>query len=216
MTGASSSPRNRLEKSRMHPTVSFKSMTRQHAQASTTSFEISIRFDGLECVEDGLRVRARERFWIIVPPTFPFDRPFVKTPHARFSGFRHVQWRRYPCLYGSSSDWCPEEGMYGFIRRLDAWIRDAALNNLDPDDAPLHPPVEYPTVCRLIVPRGRHAFGCRFSMVWIRRTPRTESSHGDNWLERARAGTTGSFRACNSPACRSSLRISRNCLCLVE
>ena len=42
--------------------------------------------------------------------------------------------------------------MHGFIKRLDAWIRDAALNNLDPNDAPLHPPVAYPTVDRLIVP----------------------------------------------------------------
>ena len=42
--------------------------------------------------------------------------------------------------------------MHGFIKRLDAWIRDAALNNLDPNDAPLHPPVAYPTVDRLFVP----------------------------------------------------------------
>ena len=44
--------------------------------------------------------------------------------------------------------------MYGFITRLDTWIRDAAVNNLDPNDAPLHPPVAYPTVQRLIVPRA--------------------------------------------------------------
>lgn len=117
-------------------------------------FEISIRFDGLERVHAGLRVRAREPFRVIVPPTFPFDYPFVETPHVRFSGFRHVQWRRHLCLYMSSSDWSPEEGMYGFIRRLDAWIRDAAMNNLDPNDAPLHPPVAYPTVNRLFVPRA--------------------------------------------------------------
>ena len=41
-----------------------------------------------------------------------------------------------------------------FITRLDSWIRDAALNNLDPDDVPLHPPVAYPTVHRLFVPRA--------------------------------------------------------------
>ena len=117
-------------------------------------FELSIRFDGLERVDDGLRVRAREPFRVVVPPTFPFGRPFVETSHVRFSGFRHVQWRRYLCLYASSSDWLPEEGMYGFIRRLDAWIRDAAMNNLDPNDAPLHPPVAYPTVNRLFVPRA--------------------------------------------------------------
>ena len=117
-------------------------------------FDITIRFDGLERVEDGLRVRAREPFTVVVPPTFPFCKPVVETSHVRFSGFRHVQWRRHPCLYASSADWRPEEGMYGFIRRLDAWVRDAALNNLDPLDVPLHPPVEYPTVSRLIVPRA--------------------------------------------------------------
>ena len=116
--------------------------------------DITIRFDGLERTEDGLAVRAREPFQIIVPPTFPFQHPVVKTPHSRFAGFRHVQWRRRPCLYQSSSDWRPEDGMYGFITRLDAWIRDAAVNNLDPNDAPLHPPVEYPTVHRLIVPKA--------------------------------------------------------------
>ena len=117
-------------------------------------FDISIRFDGLKRVEDGLSVRAREPFRVVVPPTFPFDHPFVETPHVRFSGFGHVQWRRRLCLYQSSTDWRPEDGMYGFIKRLDAWIRDAALNNLDPDDAPLHPPVEYYTVHRLIVPKA--------------------------------------------------------------
>ena len=117
------------------------------------AFKISIRFDGLERVEGGLRVRARELFWVFVPPTFPFDYPGVVTPHVRFSCFPHVLWRRELCLYRSSADWYPEEGMSGFIKRLDAWVRDAALNNLDPDDAPLHPPVEYPTVRRLIVPR---------------------------------------------------------------
>ena len=115
-------------------------------------FEISIRFDGLGRVEGGLRVRARESFWVLVPPTFPFDHPLVVTPHVRFAGFDHVQWRRQLCLYGSSADWRPENGMYGFIRRLDSWMRDAAVNNLDPDDAPLHPPVAYPTVNRLFVP----------------------------------------------------------------
>lgn len=117
-------------------------------------FEISIRFDGLERVEDGLPVRAREAFCVLVPPTFPFEHPLVRTPHVRFSGFNHVQWRRQLCLYGSSADWRPENGMYGFVKRLDSWIRDAALNNLDPDDAPLHPPVAYPTVDRLFVPRA--------------------------------------------------------------
>ncbi len=121
-------------------------------------FEISIRFDGLELDEGGLRVRARESFYILVPPAFPFDHPLVFTPHVRFAGFNHVQWCRYLCLYGSSADWRPENGMYGFFKRLDRWIRDAAVNNLDPDDAPLHPPIAYPTVKCLFVPRANTPF----------------------------------------------------------
>ena len=117
-------------------------------------FDISIRFDGLKRVENGLPVRAREPFCVFVPPNFPFVHPLVATAHVRFSGFPHVQWRRRPCLYASSADWRPEDGMFGFVKHLDAWIRDAALDNLDPEDAPLHPPVAYPTVRRLIVPKA--------------------------------------------------------------
>ncbi len=117
-------------------------------------FEISIRFDGLERTADGLRVRARETFYVLVPRTFPFGHPLVATTHIRFSGFHHVQWCRWICLYRSSADWRPENGMYGLIKKIDSWIRDAAINNLDPDDAPLHPPVAYATVNRLYVPKA--------------------------------------------------------------
>lgn len=112
-------------------------------------FEITIGFEGHERVESGLRIRARERFLVVVPATFPYEHPRVLTPHRRFAGFPHVQWGRRPCLYASSADWRPQDGMYGFIERLDQWIRDAALDRLDPDHAPLHPPVAYPTADRL-------------------------------------------------------------------
>ena len=115
-------------------------------------FQISIGFDGHERVEDGLRIRAREQFLVGVPTTFPYERPLVHTPHRRFAGFPHVQWGYSLCLYRSSADWRPQDGMYGLVERLDKWIRDAALNRLDPDDAPLHPPVAYPTEDRLVVP----------------------------------------------------------------
>ena len=117
-------------------------------------FVLSIRFDGLKQTEDGLRIRARERFSVLVPQSFPFEFPSVVTPHDRFSGFHHVQWKRQLCLYRSAADWRPQAGMYGFIQRLDAWIRDAAQNKLDPDDAPLHPPVAYSSVDHLVVPRA--------------------------------------------------------------
>ena len=117
-------------------------------------FQISVGFDGHQRREGGLRVRARERFLLLVPPTFPYHRPWVYTPHRRFAGFPHVQWGHSLCLYRSSADWLPQDGMYGFVERLDQWIRDAALDRLDPDDAPLHPPVAYSTVDRLVVPKA--------------------------------------------------------------
>lgn len=43
--------------------------------------------------------------------------------------------------------------MYELISRLDRWIRDAAIDNSDPDDAPLHPPVAYTAADRLVIPR---------------------------------------------------------------
>ena len=117
-------------------------------------FDIAIRFDGHERVENGLHVRARERFLLLVPPTFPYKPPQVLTRHRRFAGFPHVQWGYSLCLHGTSAEWRPQDGMYGLVERLDKWIRDAALNRLDPDDAPLHPPVAYSTVDRLVIPRA--------------------------------------------------------------
>ena len=120
--------------------------------SSGYQFDITVAFDGHVWVEDGLRVRARERFLLVVPPTFPYEQPHVFTPHLRFAGFPHVQWGNILCLYASPADWRPQDGMYGLIERLDKWIRDAALNRLDPADAPLHPPVADPTVDRLVIP----------------------------------------------------------------
>ena len=115
--------------------------------------DVSIRFDGLQRIDDGLSVRARESFQLFVPSTFPFAPPSVETLHRRFAGFPHVQWSCHLCLYRSPAEWKPEHGMYGLIARLDSWVRDAAQNNLDPDDAPLHPPVAYTSVERIVVPR---------------------------------------------------------------
>ena len=114
--------------------------------------EISIRFTQLDRAKGGLQVKAREKFCITVPDTFPFQHPSVNTLHERFAGFPHVQWKTSLCLYLDSKDWCPGDGMYGFIRRLDSWIRDAASNKLDPDNEPLHPPIEYSYCDRIFVP----------------------------------------------------------------
>ncbi len=115
-------------------------------------FDISLPFQGASRVASGLPIKAREQFLIWVDKGFPFTRPSVYVSHRRFAGFAHVQWGYSLCLYQASSDWKSEDGMYGLISRLDSWVRDAALDNLDPNDAPLHPPVAYPSSSRLVVP----------------------------------------------------------------
>jgi len=116
--------------------------------------DITIRFEGVERSDDGIPIRAREAFCVAVGEKFPYSSPSVRTHHTRFASYPHVQWNRSLCLYQGSSDWRPDDGMYGFVSRLDRWMRDAALGNLDPADAPLHPPVAYATVSRLVVPRA--------------------------------------------------------------
>ncbi len=125
----------------------------ESASPCKSQFEISIGFDGHARVEGGLPVRAREIFQLVVPHAFPYVHPRVCTRHRRFVGFPHVQWGHVLCLYASATDWRPEDGMFGLISQIDKWIRDAARNLLDPDDAPLHPPVVYPINCRLVIPK---------------------------------------------------------------
>ncbi|MHB1887445.1 MAG: hypothetical protein ACYCVV_21130, partial [Acidimicrobiales bacterium] len=92
----------------------------------------------------GVRLRARERFILVVPPSFPFDLPLVFVPHQRWADRPHVQWSTQLCLYAAPSvEWIPSDGMLGLVDRLTHWLERAALAELDPDDLPLHPPVAY-------------------------------------------------------------------------
>jgi len=105
---------------------------------------ISILCKSFKSVVGGLKYHQRETFLFIVTKDFPFEHPHIITTHNRFSGFPHVQWGRSLCLYLSpSTDWDPNDGMFGFTEQLYRWLEAAALNNLDPNDAPLHPPVAY-------------------------------------------------------------------------
>jgi integrative and conjugative element protein (TIGR02256 family) len=107
--------------------------------------EVSIHCGQLQKAAGGLPLRERERFTILVPPAFPFQKPEIWVQHTRFAGSPHVQWSRHLCLYQApQTEWNPEDGIFGFIDRLDLWLKRGALNQLDADGEPLHPPVAYP------------------------------------------------------------------------
>lgn len=93
---------------------------------------------------DGLALRDRERVTITLHPDFPFTVPWLHFAHKRFMGTPHVQWGSYICLYQSTeTEWAPADGLFGFFDRVDAWFSAAGAGQLDPEDAPLHPPVAY-------------------------------------------------------------------------
>jgi hypothetical protein len=103
--------------------------------------DVTIDCSGMPRAPDGLPLRDRERMTIYVKARFPFEHPVVVVPHTRFAGHGHVLWARQLCLYISpATEWDASDGMYGFMTRLDAWLRDAAMDRLDPEGAPIHPP----------------------------------------------------------------------------
>jgi integrative and conjugative element protein (TIGR02256 family) len=118
--------------------------------------DFSLSCSDMNRLEGGLPLRPRERFNIVVAPDFPFTRPAVWTTHTRFAGFPHVQWKRHLCLYQApATEWDPGDGMYGFVNRLDMWLRRGALGEWETVGEALHPPVAYYTSgpTRTIIPR---------------------------------------------------------------
>jgi len=94
--------------------------------------------------ERGLRLRDRERLRMLIPRSFPFETPSLFFRHKRFIGTPHVQWGHSICLYISKeTEWNPSDGLFGFFDRVHDWFLAAGVGELDPDDAPLHPPVAY-------------------------------------------------------------------------
>ena len=116
---------------------------------------ISIRIGPIKIVEEGLQLHDREEFVLFIPQQFPFLKPEVSIEHDRFSGKPHVQWIHHLCLYQSSTEWNVSDGMFGLIDRLELWLTKGAMNQLDPDDQPLHPPAVYSDVRigKLIIPK---------------------------------------------------------------
>jgi predicted acylesterase/phospholipase RssA/proteasome lid subunit RPN8/RPN11 len=124
-------------------------------KARDLALDVSIDCQGFERREAGLALRGRERLSILVPPGFPFAKPEIAAPHLRWAGTAHVQWGRHICLYQAPTvEWIPADGMYGFFDRIELWLRQASLAQLDPAGAPLHPPVAYSSAgAPLIIPR---------------------------------------------------------------
>ena len=106
--------------------------------------EIALSFKRVAKSSDGIPLRQRERFFALIPAGCPFRYPYAWVPHQRWAGWPHVQWTRHLCLYQApETEWNPADGMFGFIERLYMWVKRAAVNQLDPIGAPLHPPVAY-------------------------------------------------------------------------
>jgi hypothetical protein len=105
--------------------------------------KVSLLVGPLPFAEGGLRLRERETFFFAIPPQFPFQRPDVKVAHDHFAGKPHVQWIHHLCLYQSATEWNTSDGMFGLVNRLAHWLKQGALNQLDPEGEPLHPPAVY-------------------------------------------------------------------------
>lgn|SRR5574337_74735 len=103
----------------------------------------SLHIGPLPFAEGGLRLREREVFKFAISPQFPFQKPEVKVTHDRFAGRPHVQWIHHLCLYQSATEWNESDGMFGLVNRLEYWLRQGALNQLDQEGQPLHPPAVY-------------------------------------------------------------------------
>jgi len=113
---------------------------------ANTYLKVSVSIDcsSYPRTEGGIPFRLRERLLISIAPQFPLDIPKLRFSHSDYDGFPHIQWGNSICLYQSSdTEWQPGDGMFGFIQRVDEWLRAGASNMLEPIGLPLHPPVAY-------------------------------------------------------------------------
>ena len=119
-------------------------VTEPKDEGGLLNVEIALSLKGVARSASGIPLRQRERFFLLVPPEFPFRHPSVFVPHQRWASWPHVQWTRVLCLYQApETEWNPSDGMFGFIERLYTWVKQASVDQLDPVGAPLHPPVAY-------------------------------------------------------------------------
>lgn len=119
---------------------------------------------------NGLAYRDRERIHLHLHPDFPFKKPDIYFAHKRFIGTPHVQWGSSICLYQSSeTEYDPSDGMFGFFDRVEQWMRAAGKGELDPNDAPLHPPVAYTTSSTKFVVRADTHTAIADGEIWVGR-----------------------------------------------
>lgn len=141
----------------------------------TVRVTVSIGCSGFPRVKGGVPLRVRERLEIRIPSTFPLARPDAHFTHQRYADFPHVQWGSSICLYQAPEvEWVPSQGMFGFMDRVNEWLRAAAANELDPTGMPLHPPVTY-----AVSP---------FHVVPCQDTPKPEPPYWGGYVEVTRDG----------------------------
>lgn len=117
------------------------------------SATLSVDCSAFERKPGGVPFKKRERLTLQIGANFPLELPRLYFAHTRYGDFPHVQWGSFICLYqATDTEWQPEDGLFGFMKRVDDWLRAAAANELDPIGMPLHPPVAYPVSKITVVP----------------------------------------------------------------
>lgn len=118
----------------------------------------------------GVAFRDRERLLMLIYPDFPFQPPSLYFHHNRYVGTPHVQWGRYICLYQSiETEWNPANGLFGFFDRVHKWFLAAGCGQLDPEDAPLHPPVAYASSTTIFVIKADAPKLPKRDSIWLGR-----------------------------------------------
>ena len=124
-------------------------------QGGLLQVDVSVYCADMPKKTGGFALRDRERLTLWIGADFPYELPEVAFAHRRFAGSPHVQWGRWACLYQApQTEWSVSAGMFGFLERLEVWLRHAAANDLDPAGAALHPPVTYHATGPLFIPRA--------------------------------------------------------------
>ncbi|GAB4002139.1 hypothetical protein GCM10028807_60110 [Spirosoma daeguense] len=123
-------------------------------QRKPVSVTVSINCKAYSKKETGIPFKVREKIRIDIPWRFPLHVPSANFSHKKYGAFPHVQWGDQICLFQSpETEWQPSQGMFGFIERLDQWLKAGAEGLLDPIGLPLHPPVAYATSNFKLIPK---------------------------------------------------------------